>query len=91
MSVSNNATYGAYVAGQAPAISSSTLTIKAPNYGIRGSTTYMTSGAWSSMTDIREQYIIEVWRAPKGDVNGWEYTTAISSIFEDVQNGGTLT
>lgn len=43
------------------------------------------------MTDIREQYVIEVWRAPKGDVDGWEYMTAINSIFEDIKNGGTLT
>lgn len=90
ISVANNATYGAYVTGQSPTISSSTLTVKAPIYGIRGSTTYMTSGAWSSMTDIREQYIIEVWRAPADACDGWGLGTGLLDIMEDVRNGGTL-
>ena len=91
IAVANNATYGAYVTSQAPTISGTTLTCKAPVYGIRGNTTYMTSAAWGEMTDIREQYVIEVWRAPKVDIEGWGLTSSIMSILEDVRNGGTLT
>lgn len=90
MTVANNATYGAYCTGQAPAISGTTLTIKAPVYGIRGNTNQMTSGAWGTMTDIREQWVIQVWRAPSAELAGWEHTNAIRSIFEDVRNGGDL-
>lgn len=91
MAANNVATYGTNALAQAPTISGSTLTVKAPTYNIRGSTTYMTSGAWSHLTDIRNQYIIQVWRAPKGNVNGWQHSTSALSIYEDVRNGGNLT
>lgn len=89
--VGNSASYGTYVTGTAPAISGSTVTIKSPVCGIRGHTSYMTSGAWSTMTDIRYQWIIEVWKAPNTEVAGWEHTDAIRDIFADVRNGGNLT
>lgn len=91
IAVANNATYGAYVTGQAPTLSGANLTVKAPIYGIRGNTTYMTSTAWGQITDIREQYVIQVWRAPRGDVDGWGLLTSIRSIAENVRNGGNLT
>lgn len=84
IAVANNTTYGASVQGQVPTISGTTLTIKAPNYTIRGNTTYMTSGAWSSMTDICEQYIINVWRAPKAGTNGWELASNLHQVIENV-------
>ena len=92
--VANNVTYGAYVTGQAPTLSGTTLTVKAPTYGIRGSTTYMTSGAWGTMTDIREQYVIEVYRAPKTtsqiSLNGWQLSSNISDAVWRASNGGVL-
>lgn len=88
--VANNVTYGAYCTGQTPTISGTTLTVKAPVYGIRGNTSQMTSGAWGTMTDIRFQWVIQVWRAPIAELAGWEHTNAIRSIFEDVRNGGDL-
>lgn len=87
-----NSTYGAQCTGQAPAISSGVMTVKAPNYGIRGSTTYMTSGAWGHMTDIRYQWKIDVWRAPKGNTaDGWQHTTNLRHVLANVRDDGTLT
>ncbi len=92
VSLNSSATYGAYASGAQPSVSGgSTLTIKSPTCGIRGDTSFMTSGAWSTMTDIRYQWIIEVWKAPLTEVPGWEHTNAIRSIFADVRNGGDLT
>lgn len=92
--VANNVTYGAYVTGQTPTLSGTTLTVKAPTYGIRGSTTYMTSGAWGTMTDIREQYVIEVYRAPKTtsqiSLNGWQLSSNVSDVVWRASNGGHL-
>jgi len=90
ISTSNSTAYGAYVAGVAPTFGQ-TLTVKSPTCGIRGHTSYMTSDAWAMMTDIRYQWIIEVWKAPSTEVIGWEHTNAIRSILADVRNGGTLT
>ena len=88
--VTNNITYGAYGTGTAPTISGTTLTVKSPGYGIRGNTSYMTSGAWSDMTDIREQWSVEVWRAPAEACAGWGLATGMLDILADVANGGTL-
>lgn len=65
-----------YTVGQvvsAPTVSSGKLTVIAPSLQMRGSTTYFTSSAWGKITDIRRQYVIEVWRVPKEDLNveGW--------------------
>lgn len=69
----STAAYGAYQAVVAPTISSGVLTINSPNMGVRGHTTYFTSTYYNALTDIRVQYVIEVWRAPKGNLNldGW--------------------
>ena len=91
VSFSNSVSYGTYVTGTTPGISGSTLTIKSPTCGIRGHASYMSTGAWSTMTDIRYQWIIEVWKAPNTEVAGWEHTNAFRSIFADVRNGGDLT
>ena len=50
----------------------------------------MRRGAWSSITDIREQYIVEVWRAPADACEGWGLGTGLLDIMEDVRDGGTL-
>lgn len=87
-----NSNYGAYCTAQAPTISGGVLTVKAPNYGIRGSTTYMTSGAWGTMTDIRYQWIIDVWRAPKDNTDdGWQHTTNLRHVLANVRDDGKLT
>lgn len=87
-----NSTYGAQCTAQAPTVSSGVLTVKAPSYSIRGSTTYMTSGAWGHMTDIRYQWIIDVWRAPKGNTDdGWQHTTNLRHVLANVRTDGTLT
>lgn len=87
-----NSTYGAQCTGQAPTVSNGVLTVKAPNLTIRGSTTYMTSGAWGNMTDIRYQWVAEVWRVPKGNTtDGWQFTQNIRHVFANVRDDGTLT
>ena len=54
----------------------------------------MTSGAWGTMTDIREQYVIEVYRAPKTtsqiSLNGWQLSSNISDAVWRASNGGVL-
>jgi len=66
--------YGAYQTPTTPSISNTTLTIKSPALGIRGSTTYFTSTYMNAVTDIRYQYVIDVYRAPLNNLNvdGWE-------------------
>lgn len=65
--------YGVAQTAADPSLSGSTLTVQSPTLKIRGSSTYLTSGVWGTMTDIRWQYIIECYRAPKSSLNldGW--------------------
>ena len=88
-------TSGAYCANQgvtAPTIASNkTITIKSPTIAIRGHTTYLTSTFMNAMTDIRCQYVIELWRVPLTGIDGWSHGTQMDSIFADISNGGTLT
>lgn len=88
------AQYGAYLALTAPSVSSSTLTIKSPALSMRGSATYFSSTYWGYVTDVRYQWKIDVWRAPKGNLNldgwfGWQFQT---HILDDLySNTHTLT
>lgn len=67
--------YGCYQTPSSPSISGSTMTIKAPLLGARGHSTYFTSTYMNALTDIRYQYVIDVYRAPLNDLNvdGWEH------------------
>ena len=93
MAAATNVTYGTYVLSQTPAISGTTLTVKAPNYGITGNTKQMTSAAWSHITDIRYQYVVEAYRAPKGKgEDGWGLTSSMRHVLDCVRNhDGALT
>ena len=65
----------------APAISSATaasptVTFYTPNVVIRGSSSYLSSTYWNYITDIRCQYIYQVYRVPKNTdstygISGW--------------------
>ena len=79
--------YGVHQTPAAPTLSSSssatpTLTIKDPNLIIRGSSTYLSSTHWATMTDIRRQYVIQLYRSPKGNANldGWGLWTQFQHI-----------
>lgn len=71
---SSNA-YGAYQTPYSPSISGSTMTVKSPLLGIRGHTTYFTNTYMNALTDIRYQYVIDIYRAPLNNLNvdGWEH------------------
>lgn len=76
--------YGCYQTPTAPTISGSTLTIKAPVLGVRGSTSYFTSTFMNALTDIRYQYIIDVYKAPKEalGIDGWITNEVVNHILE---------
>lgn len=65
--------YGPYQAVVTPALSSGVITMKSPTIGIRGHTTYFTSTYFNAVSDIRVQYVFEIWRAAKNNLNvdGW--------------------
>ena len=86
--------YGVHQVATAPAISSGKWTIKAPAVSFRGSTSYLTQAVYESITDIRRQFVIEVYKAPKSNFNvdGWGLQQNVLRILDDVKNNsGNLT
>ena len=78
LSVYASSSYGINQTAQTPLLpaftsATPTLTIKSPNFIIRGSTTYFTESVWGKITDIRRQYVIELYRISKANdtLNGW--------------------
>ena len=71
--VYTSSSYGVQQVLSAPSFSSSTFTAKSPTLQMRGGNTYLTQAVYESITDIRVQYIIELYRAKKGNLNlnGW--------------------
>ena len=92
MTYVSNSTYGVSIRAQAPTISSSVLTIKAPSYGYRCHTTYCTSANWAKITDIRYQWIIELWRAPKEyTADGFNLSQLVNHTVTDMnENDNTM-
>lgn len=80
--------YGCYQTPTAPTFSGTTLTIKSPALAVRGSTTYFTSTYMNALTDIRYQYIIDVYKAPKQalGIDGWVTNQLVNHIIDCVNS-----
>lgn len=64
-----SAAYGPNQTITAPTISGTTLTLKSPALITRGHTTYYVNTYMNATTDIRYQYIIDIYRSPKNNLN----------------------
>ena len=69
-------------------VANGTLTVKSPSFQIRGHATYLRQAVYEEVDDIRNQYVIELWRVPKapGIVNGWDIYSSTDSIINDINN-----
>ncbi len=85
-------TYGIHQVVTAPVISSGVMTVKSPSVYLRGSTTYLTSTYYNALTDIRLQYVIDVYRAPKNNLNldGWGSQMQLNDIMDCVNNNNMV-
>ena len=72
----------------APTISSAgVITMNTPTWSMRGSTSYFTESQWKKITDIRYQFIAQVYRAEKGSLNldAWGIHQQAENIFANTQ------
>ena len=94
LAVYSSAAYGYNQTVSAPALSGSTLTVKSPAFIVRGHTTYFVNTYMNAVTDVRYQYVIELWRAPKNNLNldGWGLEQEWLKMNDDIlNNDGKLT
>lgn len=82
------ATYGVAQTITAPTISGTAITIKTPVLIARGHTSYFTSTYMNAVTDVRYQYIIEVYRAPRNNLSfdGWGLFSMSDHIMDCVHS-----
>lgn len=87
-----NSIYGYRQIPTTHSLSSNTLTLKSPAFSVQGSPTYLAETFMNAVTDVRYQYVIDVYRAPKGNLNldGWGLTQEWLKANEDIL-GGTHT
>ena len=89
-----SSTYGIHQVTAAPSISSGKWTFKSPTLQFRGSTTYLTEAVYNTITDIRRQFVIDVYRAPKGHLahDAWGIDQSLKHIVDCAKtNTHTLT
>ena len=87
-SVYTSSTYGFGATVQSPTVSSGKIICKTPKWQLRGSSNYFTSAYWNALTDIRLQYVIEVWRSPINGMgqDGWNTTQVLNHMIECAQS-----
>ena len=90
LGVYSSTSTGLYMTPVAPAISSGVMTLKSPTCATKGSGTYFSSTYANAVTDIRFQYVFEVWRSPRNNfnVNGFS-TEQNHQIIADCVNSAT--
>ena len=73
LALTTQATYGIIQVPTAPAISSNKIRIRNPVVRWRGNTNQFSETYYNYLNDIRVQYVIEIYRAPKNNlnINGW--------------------
>ena len=79
---------GLYMTPVAPSYASSAITLKSPTCGFKGSGTYFSSTYFNAMTDVRYQYVFEVYKAPCENLNidAWGTTQNVNHIIDCVNS-----
>ena len=92
LSIYNAGIYGATLTFASPTVATEGITPSSPTVGVRGQNTYMKADLYATITDIRYQYIIEMWRVPRPAIglNGFFYNDIDIRLANDI-SGSTHT
>lgn len=87
--------YGAYFATYAPTVATTTggnITVRSPALMLRGGASFP-QGQWDDLTDVRYQYVLELYRTAKGAAyDGYSVKSQFIHAIECAQSAsGTLT
>lgn len=85
--------YGFIQSPVAPTISGSTITMASPDCKVRGNSSVLNSTYYGYVTDVRAQYVFEIYRVPKvtNGVNGWGLNSDLKYIIDRLNsNNWTL-
>lgn len=83
----STSTYSTAQAVVAPGFSNGVITANTPNCTVRGHATYFTNTYFNAITDIRYQWICELYRVPRtADLQGWSIQTQGQRIIDCVDS-----
>lgn len=84
--IQTNNTYGTWQSFSSPSFGSGKLRINSPSFVMRGNDNTFSKQFWEATTDIRYQYVIELWRAPIGSLSydGWQWAQSFDQILDRV-------
>ena len=77
-----------------PSITNGTLKVTSPYFAMCGSGTYFPQAVWNTVTDMRMQYFVGVYRAQNNSLGltGWGYESQLSHLIDCAQSANrTLT
>lgn len=83
-----SSTMGCNVSPSTPSVTSASVTINSPVLKLNGNASYFTQTFYDALEDIRYQYVIELWRAPKTNLNfdGWTLQQELMHIVGNIIN-----
>lgn len=86
MSVYSANSYGLWCTPQAPTYASGELRINSPLFTLRCQANVFDRPFYEALTDIRFQWIVELWRVPVGSLNlvGWSANQQLDRVLECV-------
>lgn len=88
----SNTLYGGTFTHTNPTYSNGTWTLKTPQLGMRGGSSYYSQTAYDNTDDIRFQYVIELYRTSKQDISVISLMSQVDHIVDNLNNNNwTLT
>lgn len=77
-------TYGIWTPSVAPTYVSGKMRINSPSFTMRGQPNILDQPFWEALTDIRFQYVFELWRVPLGSLqyDGWQNQQSVDKALE---------
>ena len=87
-----NTLYGGTFVHTYPTYTNGALTLKTPQLGMRGGSSYYSQTAYDNTDDIRFQYVIELYRTSKQDISVISLMSQVDHIVDNLNNNNwTLT
>lgn len=79
-----SASYGIWTPNVSQEYSYGKIRIKSPSFTMRGHANIFAQSFWEAITDIRFQYVYELWRVPLGSLNynGWSNQQSVDKTLD---------
>lgn len=84
LSIYATTTYGIWTPSTAPTYVSGKMRINSPSFTMRGQPNILDEPYWNAITDIRFQYVYELWKVPLGSLqyDGWQNQQSVDKALD---------